>query len=700
MKRMWQRRILWAALLAVGVAAAFSCRFFRTQQVWASVEMDEVRGSAQASLEAGDAYGLLAAGPYMDLAAGRYRIKVQLEGDGENEIRLTSSNDAAITPDVFTTQPGVFEHELEFELLEPAHNFSVEVSFSSGTWVNLVNVRLYSPEYTNGAFLVSFLLIAAFALAQLHRRGKLRGERGQALLVLAAAVALASSPCLRAQTPLGHDTQFHMARLMNLADGLHSGQFPVRLGAFSYNGYGALTSVFYPDLLLVPLAGMLLGGASIVFVVNAWWVALNAISAATMYAAARRIWGERWAAVCAAVLYVLAPYRMMDVCERSMMGQAMAMAFLPLFALGLWEVLCGERERWPLLAVGATLIAQSHMLSTAICALAALGAAMVCARRVVRQRRYREILKALGAALLLNLFTLAPMVQTYLSGVTSTVVDFGVSSKALTLCELLSGSGMVGLPLMLTALAALCAGEKRRCAAVLAGAGALCMFIASDLFPWSYAEALLGGAARTLQFPWRFLVITVLCFALCGGYGCVRVLGGRGLNAALLTLALAALPAAAVIENNQSGSTLALGEGANPYMIYPEYQITGTDVADTRSRQAIASDGLTVTQYEKDGSRVTAQVDAQQDASLTLPLFGFEGYRAELNGEEIAWTRGENNRLTVLLPAGTKGELRVWFEGFALWRAADCVSLLSALGLAARALRRRFSVSGRQVRET
>ena len=58
-------------------------------------------------------------------------------------------------------------------------------------------------------------------------------------------------------------------------------------------------------------------------------------------------------------------------------------------------------------------------------------------------------------------------------------------------------------------------------------------------------------------------------------------------------------------------------------------------------------------------------------------MFGFDGYRAELDGRALETGLGGNNRLTVRLPGGAQGELRVWFAGKAIWRAAECVSLLA-----------------------
>ena len=79
-------------------------------------------------------------------------------------------------------------------------------------------------------------------------------------------------------------------------------------------------------------------------------------------------------------------------------------------------------------------------------------------------------------------------------------------------------------------------------------------------------------------------------------------------------------------------------------------------------------------------------------ASLSFPLFGFDGYAAELNGEPAAWRLGANNRLTLDVPAGTAGTLNVRFRGKAIWRVTDAISLMTALCTAAYCCKRRKSL--------
>ena len=139
----------------------------------------------------------------------------------------------------------------------------------------------------------------------------------------------------------------------------------------------------------------------------------------------------------------------------------------------------------------------------------------------------------------------------------------------------------------------------------------------------------------------------------------------------------------------EDSAALEFGQGPAPYMLTPEYQIEGTDVGNTRSHAVLAEGDVTLTQYEKRGTQVSAGVRAQTDAVLTLPLFGFDGYAASLNGERIPVRLGQNNRLTIDLPAGTSGTLRVWYEGKAVWRVCDGISLATLAALLAYAARRR-----------
>ena len=699
-----RRRRTWecaAVLLAAALLwALFGTARFDSRKIWADVPLDTQDGKTRFSA-AEDSRGVKSAGPYYDLPAGEYRLKWRIDSDGENAIRLSSSNGARIEPDVLPVAAGSWEGEGVFRVLDPVHNLSVGVEFLDGETMTVRGLRLYAPPCKDRAFAVLFVLLAVFALYAARRRGLLRGERGRTLLVVAAAALLGSAPSLTENVRFAWDAAFHTARIMNLADALRAGQIPARVGAFSYNGWGAATSVFYPDLFLYPSALMVLGGASVTFAANALVPAAALLAGLTMAYAAKRMLGDGRAAAAAAVLYVLSAYRLQDVYERYMLGEMLAMGFLPLFLWSLWEVLGRDRGRWPALALTAAAIVRCHLVSALFAALLALVWLAVSAGRIRREPgRLAAVGKALGLACLLSLSQLVPMAQMYVSGVNTQAMQFGFAGSALTLREALMPGGQIGLALLLGSLAAALSlpeeedPDRRRVLLVLLLTGCASALLATRLFPWELAVRLTRGAAELIQFPWRFMMPAAACLALCGGHGLARQMKALGGGVPFAALALALLCVSPYLtESAEQKTAIAFGEGANPYMVFPEYQIAGTDVNDTRSREPSVSGGAEILSYEKEGTRILAQVRADAEGTVSFPLFGFPGYEASLNGERTDWTRGANNRLTVPLSAGAEGTLSVRYAGFALWRVCDAVSL-AALAAAAVLCRRRKHANG------
>lgn len=683
----WRIICIWLMCAAL-ITGIFATGILGKYKVWPDVELDCTEEDKIWRTEDGDAYGVVAAGPYYSLPAGTYRIKWQIEGDGENRIVLSCSNDAQITPNEMTIHPESWEEEVQFEIKEHTHSFSINVEFVSGTWMQMHNIRLYTPEYTDNALVASALLIALCVLLTLYLCGRLTEQGMKTFVLLTIAVLFASLPCLGEDSPIGYDTHFHAARIMNLADGLRSGQLPVRVGGFSYNGYGAMTSVFYPDLLLYPWALLILGGASITFVINSLVVVVNAVTAVCMLIAGKRLIGNKQAAICASILYVLSIYRLEDTYRRLMVGEMLAMAFLPLFALGLYEVIFGEKKQWPLLVLGATLVFRSHMLTTLLCALCALALGVLFVRKIIRERRLSTIMLTCLVTLLINLNQIVPFLSCFALGINTPAMQFGFPSSSLRLDALLSPGEFIGMALIIGAVAFVVAEvgkeEKpaRRTLWFIFLTGVFCIVLASKIIPWSHISLYTNGLVDILQFAWRFLLLTTFCFSLCGGDGIVRAVGIRGMRAALVTLVLVLVCAVQYIpEMTPYDDKLEFGQGTKTYMVFPEYQMDGTDVSNTRSHEVLMTGDVQMTQYHKDGTRITAQVEASDDAALEFPLFGFPGYAAKLDGEEIAWYLGSNNRLTVDLPAAAQGELSVYYKGETIWMVTDVVSLAAALAL-------------------
>lgn len=720
--------VLLAALLIAGI---FATGILDRQKVWVEMTYNDVLTFNKAhpsmfvgedlferatySIEDGDSYGIINEGPGFDLPKGRYRLKYRVDADGENRIHISTRNNAAIEPSVIALNPEDWEAETWIEIKEDAMDLQIRFEFKSGTTMRVDDLRMYSPEYRDDAYTAALLIAAICLIYVLHSRGKISNQGLGAMAVIGLAVLVSSAPALKDNLVLGHDSTFHMARLHNLADGLAHGQFPVRLGGFTHNGYGAVTSVFYPDLLLYPFALMLNCGASITYVMNLISVAVNIVSAWAMYVCAKRIFSSVETGVCASVLYVLSTYRVANVVARCAMGEMWAMAVLPLFVLGMWEVIFGDRDKWPVLAAGAALIYLSHLITALLCALSAAFVCMLCVKRVFKEGRFLCLIKAVLGALLVSMYTLVPFLMYSRQGIGAQSIIGANTLHMLSIAQLLLWSEgdlpsdpldpqiygqalEIGIPMLLGAAALLYIRAVRprkdreeNNALFFVFFGLLCALVSTSIFPWSHLEKLTAGYSNYLQFPARTLIVMSPMLSLGAGYAYMRLaeekkeLVNFGVLALCIVMALPTITAEA-----RGNEYLEFGQGASAHIRYGEYMLPGSSIFDTFDKGVHTEGDVQVTQYHKESTTVTAHVQAAQDSKVSVPLFGYDGYRAAIDGKEVEWTLGENQRIMVHVPAGMSGELRIWFAGKGVWRAADAVSLLAALGLIVLGRRRKL----------
>ena len=683
-------------LLALLCAAAFATGVLTRYPVLeAQVQAMDFPNGTAVSLENGDVYGVVpSGGPGHSLSAGTYRLKWFVDGDGDNALHLYSENGVKMEPETVILPAGQFEGEFEFTLDSAISGLQLQFEFAAGTYMEIYDVRIYTPGCSDNAFTLLFASLAFSLIWVAVRRGRLRTAQIEGMLMIGLAVLFASAPAFQETLHIGDDIQYHLCRIENIVDAWQCGQFLARLGAYMYDGYGALTSVFYPDYALYPFALMRLCGASLAYVGNMLLISLNIGAAAGMYAAAKRMFGGGRAAAAASTLYVLAAYRLTDVYARFAVGEALAMVFLPLFIAALWDCVAGDKNRWKALALSAAAIFLSHMITTLLCALMALLLCLMNARRILREKRLANLLKAAGLCLLLVLFHLAPMLMYIREGLGASDLMRDVSYSSIRPAELLSSNGrfavQIGLPLMLgAALAAeaVCKrgkiGEKERAALTLVLGGAAAALAATSFFPWSYAVVLTGGLVNYIQFPWRLLALTAALLALAAAYPIAGMQGEHQKLAVVLALALSVAAVQPQLQAYVEEDGMACGVGISPHLTNVEYLIPDSYPTRTGNREYAASEGVSVTNETKRGSTVTADVDAKQDGTLLLPLFGYDGYRAQVDGQnvEVALNQAQNNRLDIHLSAGTRGTLRVRFAGKTWWRLTDAVSLLTLIGL-------------------
>lgn len=166
-----------------------------------------------------------------------------------------------------------------------------------------------------------------------------------------------------------HDGSLHMLRLLGTVDTLKIGQFPPLINQNYCQGAGYSMNLFYPPLvtyfpLFITIFTSTYMGALKIFAVIA--IILSGI---TMYQFVYQVTGKRVIALLASIFYLIAPYKLANVYKRYAIGEFVAMIFIPLVFLGLYNLFEQDKKKHYYIAIGATGLMLSHTVSTVYTAL-------------------------------------------------------------------------------------------------------------------------------------------------------------------------------------------------------------------------------------------------------------------------------------------------------------------------------------------
>ena len=684
------------------LAALWGYEALHGERIWDNLQ-DAMTFEYGAAVE-GKPCGVMSAGPGMTLRAGTYRLDYEIDTDGENTMRLAADNTVSIFPDETVIESG--QGSLTFTVYNETDNFQILIDDQQGTYLRVEKISLTGRACMDMPMTVTLVLLSAIVLCVMRLRGRLNAQAASGLLVLAVAVLIASTPCLKENLNVGDDMPFHLERLGNLTNGLRSGQFPVRLGAYMNRGFGAVTSVYYPELFLYLPAGMILLGTSIQYAMQVFLAGINVLTAASMFICARRLLKNDGCGYIASVLYTLATYRLTDLYTRSAIGEALAMAFMPLFVLMLWEVCMGDKRKWPGLALAAAAIYQSHMISTLLIAATALVFGLALLPKLIREKRLGSVMLAVFCCAGLCAFSLVPLITYNRSGVTAGMMVRWNAYNTITPAQLLfsTTSGLnetihdeslknraleIGAPLLLAALAAVFStmrapkrGKMEKAMLTCVALGSGFALATTSMFPWERVDVLTRSLTGYIQFPWRLLLMTTFFFSLAGGYGLQKLGEGNDdlkLFAVMGLCMVVSMPLLTL--ETKKNDYVPYSRVSEQNLAYQDYTLEGTYPNKTNDRTVHVQGEADVGEPHRAGTTFWLDVQARTAATISVPLYAFDGYEAEIDGQKLTLERGEDSRLAIRIPAGTEGRICIRFVGRAIWRAADAVSLLTLLGL-------------------
>lgn len=596
--------------------------------------------------------------------------------------------------------------------------------------LKLVRDHRASFSYRMLQFLLLLVLLNGLAAVFFYRErlGRAVRENRYVVVGLGCIFFISSVSVFCNSQNVGHDLQFHLARIAGLGEELSRGNFPVRIQSAWNNGYGYPVSVFYGDILLYLPAVLYILGMPLLYAYKAYLLFVHACTVAIAYFCYRRLGDDKHIGVACTGLYCLCVNRILNVCLRAAVGEYTAFMFLPLVLLGMKEIYDGKKENpsrygWIILSAGMTGIIQSHVLSFEMVCLTLGITAVLLIRKTFRKDIFLSFIKSVVVTLCLNMSFIVP----FLDYARQEIVilrdksEYGVQGYGLSLYELFSvgttGTGdaflsveglkgrfpeSLGLGMLIVLLLAVLAllgwqwekAEKNRLLFTLGMAG-ITLFAATYYFPGNRLAAVpfARNVVSSVQFPWRFVTtaIPILTYAACLLFRKMKTVLTAGkmrgmLVGICLVCGVQGLQCMDMIVRNTSDYVKYDGHDLfleSETVMGGEYLFEHTDLPELLSDNSIRSENAAVSEVRRNGNEMTAVCETSGEGYLEFPLLAYGHYRCvDLEtGEVLQDERGTNDRIRVKLPAGYRGSVRVFFRTPWQWRAAEAVSLLTLAAL-------------------
>lgn len=572
------------------------------------------------------------------------------------------------------------------------------------------------------AWFLGFLTIDAIVVFFFIRENT-ANKLAVAILILAS--FLASMPLLTDSLFWGHDLDFHLNRILALANGLEAGHIFVPIQTEVLNGYGYASPLFYSQLFLYLPAILYNLAVPIQVCYQIYAIFVNILTCGIAYYSFRGIVRDNQIAAAGALLYLLSPYRITNLFIRAAVGEYTAMAFFPLIVYGFVRVYTEDDKKLGIRAylpivVGLTGLIESHVLSCELSALFIIVLCLVNYKKTFAPKRLIALVKAAGLTLLVNMAFILPFLDsmqmnvrvnnepanyiqvhgTYLQQVFSGFqVSLGDSRRGMNNEMPLSlGITLVfGMILFLVYYDVQKRQQTKKSNAIKVGRICTVFTIVSIIlslrfFPWDSLEHLNKSLAKVLcivQFPWRYLSMATIFAAVAtviGLYGakehkgvrCMQLLGGGLCLLAILinSLFMAIYTNGINIERVYGDADVIKAVSGG------EYILDDTVEGNLRWRKIFTDENfVTVSNYQYKGGVTTfdCRNTSETEMSVQIPLLNYDNYHARdmESGSEFRIANGTDNCVCIAVPSHFEGRIRVTYEFPILWKIAYIISAVS-----------------------
>ena len=517
------------------------------------------------------------------------------------------------------------------------------------------------------------------------------------LLFLCATILI--SPLIDNKILPGHDYTFHVTRILDVAEALKEGIFPVRMYVDEIQFWGTPVGIFYPGLFVYIPALLKNAGVPIEICYNFFIAMIIYLGAISSWYGFTMLTRSKTTGFFSAVLYISSGWYLIDAYIRNALGELLGLSFLPLAIACIIAFITKSKvpiKHYVLGILSISAIIESHVLTSVFLVIFTI-LFFLAHIRYISAKTIKRLLCLAFFIFILNATFIVPFLLYY--NKVPVDIDFvnsfsrqGWSLKLLfnlivienfwifialyflfsTYLNNFYGTFLFNKSLLRKKVFPYYA----KCFLI----GLFFVFISSDLFPWNYLYPL-KRFLEVMQFPWRFLGIATLFLCACGGFGfrllfqkakfkncsIILLMGITCITNLLYLNHLDPVPFQKVVHkiywnrifhNAADDDYLYMGMNAKELFAMKNQYISEAVICD----------------WNKVLTNVSFSYFANENSTIILPIVNYPGYVATDQKGDILQIRENNNHMmTLFLPKG-EGRIKVRYDGLMLFRVADTIS--------------------------
>lgn len=519
-------------------------------------------------------------------------------------------------------------------------------------------------------------------------------------------------PLLDTKIIPGHDYVFHVTRILDAAEAIKVGIFPVRIYVDEIQFWGTPVGVFYPGLLNYIPVLLKIAGFPIEICYNFYIALIFLLGIFSSWYGFSILTRSKIVGFFSTILYISSGYYLIDAYIRNALGELLGLSFMPLAMACIGCFIAKEKISFKMYIFGIVSISaiiQSHVLSSCFLVLFGVFQLLLHNNNISKYKICRLFLVML-VLFLLNANFIIPFLFFYKNVPVS--IDFidtfsqSAWPLSVTFHFLIFWSFWLVVTLsfffteMIQNLILMLKEKLNKCHIdyqhfvtwskvyiLYFMAGLLFLFMSTNAFPWDNLPVL-QNIFKVMQFPLRFLGIATLCFCVCGGFAIRMALRNIKLNNCSLGLSAFVICMTGLITLHTFAPVSSTSYWKVPSKIFWERMLSSTDddylykdmdvMKLSKQGNRYISDA-DISNYQKNISNISFSYRTKTDTKIILPLVNYPGYVAsDQSGRKIKIEENDNHMIVIPLAKGS-GSIKVWYKGLPLFRVADYISLISAI---------------------